>query len=900
MKSSRIVKRVLAGAVVLTILGVCATTALSGHEDRQPTEGVATTIGSDWTLRLEPDATLHIDHKGSPVVAMDYRFWGPNWTYARTGFELKEGRDGNPVVVGAADGIKLQMIGLVDRPAADPLVIDFEVPTSSNFQPAVGGGLAWNLTLDSPTFDGRLPEPELIDGDAGWKLKTGPEQALTVRFEPALDKIYFAENRRNEIRTFLVPNSIRAGKSRIRMTVQLPEGARRALAVNERYGPADTRRWFRGALDWNASPVDLSFLNRDDRPAGRHGFVRAEGDQLVRGDGRPMRFWGGNLAGGALFLTPRENVANQAHRMAKLGFNLMRIHHHDSEWVQPNLFDRRYKDSRHLNARSFDNLDWWIKCLKDEGIYVWLDMNVGRIFKPADGIRPGFEEIARNAGGGEGFVYYNQSLQELMKEFQHNYLQHMNRYTGLRYRDDPAVMGVLVTNENDLTQHYGNAMLPDKNHPVHNAFWTKGYKDFAGNHRLPEGRVSQTWAPGPGKIYLNEAEHLFNRMMIDDLRGIGLKAPIATTNYWGEEPLYSLPALTDGDVIDVHSYGDSESMDINPRQRPNFVSWIAAGQVSGKPLTITEWNVEYPKTDRFTAPLYVASVAALQGWDAPMIYNYSQSALTPPNGLETWSTFSDLAITGVMPAAALIYRQAHVSPARTTYCLMLDKARLFDRELSPRTSATIRTLAEQSRLTIGMPEVKELPWLNPSKPPTDAIVVTDPDRDFIPENQSFVRSDTQELTRDWVQGIQTIDTPKTQAVGGWIGGKNLKTRDATIATSTRKAVIALSSVDNRPLNTSRFIMITTVARVVSSPGNQSPFLSEPVVSKISLQTENTVMQLLSLGKDGRVVDSSNLEREAGRLTVDLPTARGTHWYVLRARGGGDSAKDTTKGMSGRE
>ena len=136
-----------------------------------------------------------------------------------------------------------------------------------------------------------------------------------------------------------------------------------------------------------------------------------------------------------------------------------------------------------------------------------------------------------------------------------------------------------------------------------------------------------------------------------------------------------------------------------------------------------------------------------------------------------------------MPAAALLYRQGHVSPAKTTYCLMLDPSQLFDRALNPDTSATIRTLAEQSRLTIGMPRVKELPWLKPTKPSSDATIVTDPDHDFIPEGQSFVRSDTGELTRDWEQGIQTIDTPRTQAVSGWIGGKTLKTRDATFETS---------------------------------------------------------------------------------------------------------------------
>ena len=94
--------------------------------------------------------------------------------------------------------------------------------------------------------------------------------------------------------------------------------------------------------------------------------------------------------------------------MAQLGYNLMRIHHHDSDWVNPNIFDRRYKDTRHLDARSLDSLDWWIKCLEDEGIYVWLDMHVGRVIKPGDGDHRGCRrDRQEQRASPSGFCYYN-------------------------------------------------------------------------------------------------------------------------------------------------------------------------------------------------------------------------------------------------------------------------------------------------------------------------------------------------------------------------------------------------------------------------------------------------------------------------------------------------------------
>jgi hypothetical protein len=552
--------------------------------------------------------------------------------------------------------------------------------------------------------------------------------------------------------------------------------------------------------------------------------------------------------------------------------------HIDAPWS--NLFvDNGRRDTRHFDPKALDSLDWWIKCLKDEGIYVWLDLVYMRTLTDNDGVTVGFDEIKKNHGYVNAFSYFNQDVQRLMREFQHQYLSHVNRYTRLAYKDDPAVLAVLITNENDLTQHGGNLMLPNKNHPVHNAMFTRGYKAFAREHGLAESRVFQTWLPGPSKLFLNDVEHQFNQSMIEDLRNLGVKAPLATTHSWGNESLYSLPSLTDGDVIDVHAYGESEAMTANPHYDPNYLAWLAAAQVHGKPLTITEWNVPYPLVDRFTAPLYLASIASLQGWSAPMLYNYSQAPLATPRRIDVWSSYIDPALTGVMPAAALAYRQGHVSPARTTYCLMLNSAQFFDRALNPKTSAALRTLTEQSKLTIGIPSVKELPWLKATEPAPHAMVISDPDHDFLPMTQSFVRSDTGELLRNWKYGIQLIDTPKTQAVSGWIEGKTLKTRDASFLFHNKKAVVALSSMDNQPLTESASILITAMARAVA-PTNSVPFLTEPVEGTISLRATTPGLMLLSLGPDGRTVDRSAPARDKDALTIQLPAGRGTHWYVL--------------------
>ena len=131
-----------------------------------------------------------------------------------------------------------------------------------------------------------------------------------------------------------------------------------------------------------------------ERPAGKHGFLKTKGEQLVFEDGKIAKFWGTNITAYALFDTPKDNVKLQARRLSELGFNLVRIHHFDSMWVDPNIFGpQKSNNTKTIDRNSLEKIDWWIKCLKDEGIYVWLDLHAERHLKSGDDISA-FEEIA--------------------------------------------------------------------------------------------------------------------------------------------------------------------------------------------------------------------------------------------------------------------------------------------------------------------------------------------------------------------------------------------------------------------------------------------------------------------------------------------------------------------------
>ncbi len=845
-------------------------------------------LGAEWTMTVQPDATIRVQHRGADVVRPQYISWAEKSLWVASTYKAQNVHAGNAILSADIPKLNLHANGEIRHLAENELRVDYQFKADKGHSGIFGATLQWSLQLKSPSFEGKFSDPIILEDKTGWSWPVGPNQMITVKFDRPLEKIYFEQGHKHEIRAFFFAEKLDVGQTLISYTVRLPDSGRVVPSAEERYGSPDTKGWFRDALSWDGSPVDLSFLNAQDRPAGGHGNLKAEGDRFVFADGTPARFWGANLSAKALFETPHETVPRQAHRMAQLGYNLMRIVQHDAPWCIPNIFAAKSGNTRHLDPKALESLDWWIKCLKNEGIYVWLDMIYARTITPADGVTIGFDEIKRNRNGMVwGFNYFNDELRDLMQEFQHQYLSHVNRYTGLAYKDDPVVVGIQITNENDLTQHNGVIMLPDKKNPVHNALFTKALRAYARQTGLPEGKLIRTWEPGPNKLFLNEMEHRFNRFMIDDLRNMGVRALLATTNFWGRSALYSLPALTEGDVIDVHSYGGSEDLSTNTRYAANFVAWVGAAKVQGKPLSTTEWNVEYPAVDRFTAPLYMAGIASLQGWDMPMIFSYGQFAFKAPGKasyerkVDKWSTCYDPSITGVMPAAALAFRRGHISPARNNICLMLSPEQLLDRVLSPNTAAALRTIVEQSRFSIGLPVVKELDWLKPTEVPSGTTIVNDPDHDFIPTGQSFVRSDTGELLRNWKFGIELIDSPKTQAVIGWIGGKSLKTKDATFQFSTRKATVALTSLDDQPLSSSGTILITAMGRAVASNGNELPFLSEPIVGSITLNNKTAGLELVALGPSGAVQERQTPQSDPDGLTIWLPTRRGTHWYILR-------------------
>ncbi len=583
----------------------------------------------------------------------------------------------------------------------------------------------------------------------------------------------------------------------------------------------------------------------------------------------------------------RALIERQARRLAELGVNLVRLTHIDSDWVEPNLIAPGETTDR-LDDASLDGLFTWIEALRAQGIYILLDMITYRPFKPADGI-PAFDELVRHNGKqngsalGQGFNYLNPRVTELWRTTSRELLTRTNPYSGLALKDDPAMMGIMLWNENDLTQHFGNLFLGDKDTPQHRAAFLERLEAFAERTGLDRGELDRTWLPGPSKALLAELEYEWYRGAVEFLRGLGVESLICVGHVWGGGGLYALPSLAAGDVTDSHTYSASDFLSTNPHYTPNFAGVIARSQQAGRPSFISEFNMEDSlgvHRDAFTVAPYIAALGAFQGWDAPMLYGYSQDGFGGW-GQSLWSSYSHPSAMALMPAAALLYRQGHVAGAKETLYLDLTPEQLFLTQTDETTSRTIRTGMERHRLVVGMPATPELPWLEPTAAPAGARVVTDLDEDLIPPGNA-VTSDTGELSRDWVRGIYTIDTPRTQMALGWLGGEEVATADARFALETPKAGVALSSLDDRPLRQSTRILLSTCGRVDVAA---NPVRSELVAGTVELASDEQALVLIPLGPDGTRGTPVALTPENGRYRIALPTAAQTLWFLLEPPGG---------------
>jgi len=127
----------------------------------------------------------------------------------------------------------------------------------------------------------------------------------------------------------------------------------------------------------------------------------------------------------------------------------------DAPWTSPNIFGNA-EGTRAFSAESMRQLDYLITRCKERGIYIFLDFLVHRDFTAADGVFDPPPDL-----GGKQAGFFSRKLIDLQKEYIANLLNHVNQFTGIAYKDEPAIAASEFINESTVfTAFSGDILTP--------------------------------------------------------------------------------------------------------------------------------------------------------------------------------------------------------------------------------------------------------------------------------------------------------------------------------------------------------------------------------------------------------------------------------------------------------
>ena len=376
------------------------------------------------------------------------------------------------------------------------------------------------------------------------------------------------------------------------------------------------------------SALDFSAMRPTGKPAGKYGRVLCRGAHFEFADrpGEAVRFYGVNLCFSANY--PEYDEAKRlAADFARIGYNVVRIHHHDGALVGGNA------DSVELDPVQLKRLDGLIAAMIDEGIYVTTDLFVSRpvswkamgIDKPGVPSKDVFKVLVPiHAGARRNFL-----------EFSRRFLTHVNAYTGRRLADEPGFCLLALVNEGN-EMNWGGKLLDGLD--VYRGEWRKwlakkAVEDPAVYGKVPDTIPENAWAWGAHTPaftqFLREVDLKFTQEMKKFLREeIRTDVPLTNLSCWWNPLCYQTIRHEELDVVDDHFYIDHPSFIQKPWSLPSKcananpianegmgITDVVVRRLLDKPFTITEYNYSGPGRFRGVGGIVTGATAALQDWD---------------------------------------------------------------------------------------------------------------------------------------------------------------------------------------------------------------------------------------------------------------------------------------------
>lgn len=471
--------------------------------------------------------------------------------------------------------------------------------------------------------------------------------------------------------------------------------------------------WYVWQPENSAAPGEIGLQEWLEKPAGKHGRIWREGEQLVY-HGRPIKLWGINVCFSSC--APDKSLAERrAAFYAKYGVNSVRLHKYADGpgWAGIQSPD----SSAEYDPEGLDRMDYFVAKLKESGIYVTLSAHFGTIkLGPADRRDvPFLEEFGtfdsrkNRIAAPHSALFYSPDLQKLHIRQMVNLLRHRNPYTGLTYAEDPAVCTIEIINEQSILFYTSMAPLQasatlrkqvgerftdwlvakyGSAESLREAWGPKALGSFRSEvpqsaDESPERRnilpLGNPWFWDPQQLagsqsfrrqrlldtlrFLYELQCEAYDRYVEAVRAAGYEGELLGSNWQAGRALSHYANLhTDYRVgiIDRHNYfggqrrGGQQFNNGSLLTRPGSGT-LSSGlqQVIDRPFMLSEWIHVFPNEWGVEGPAVIGAYGlGLQGWDASyMFQNRDAAAFSTELGEQAWDVMAPQ-ILGVFPAVA--------------------------------------------------------------------------------------------------------------------------------------------------------------------------------------------------------------------------------------------------------
>ena len=656
----------------------------------------------------------------------------------------------------------------------------------------------------------------------------------------------------------------------------------------------------------NATPapvVDFSYLN--SKPAGKDGFVTVRDGHFVLNNKR-FRAWGTNFAFNGCFPS-KDNAPRIARHLARLGINVVRLHSMDCcKGTRPSLIDNTCSDTMHIDQNNLDLMDFFVASLKNEGIYVNINLLVNREPRLDDGICTTVPSLSKNV------ALFDKRLIELQKMYAKQLLTHTNPYTGNRYVDEPAVAFIEVSNENSFFYSWMGEQIQKLPPCYADEFselwkaWQREYRGILPGNEAPIVAWKKDMEVTPLVTdymrFLYDTEYAYYKQMRDYLKNdLAVKSLVTGTMAFTFAGAMMQAEIFD--FVDIHGYWhhpgniknssgkeyygfENSPMVWNQEWGP--FGWMSCLRVIGKPFTVSEYNTT---TGHWYAceniPMGAAFVSSLD-WDGLYTFDWNHSPNpdepTLYGGFDIGSNPVSVAQTAV---GAALYRRGDypVDPVAQLPCAHINTTQVLELAASfswsnPR-AALKKAFADFETSTSRMAGFTAVSQQSSLEAPSE-----------------WQKSNLPKL--DAPQGRRLFETSRTLAVIGPLNengtsvtngnGVSMTVRGQTFAAITITAITR----EAQTLNTADKWLLVAGGRTMNTgmewqdggrglkTQGKAPVITENIAADIELTGVPPTTRIYPISSDGTTLRDKELpkKRTGNGIKFNTQNAYKTIWFLI--------------------